>query len=315
MSTVVRLGAALVCSATVTAMMPAVAAHAQRAPNGGPTTTPVLLLVRPHVGDTLRLQVEQTVTMRTRRGNAARAARSGDTGRPPRIDTPEVGPRQARAQTSRVQLFAHSLVEASDLQRTTLIATTDSVALWTGAPGDPVVWQTMRFADHEQQVRVQVTPDGAMRVADAPAGARTLGATLNSLPGLLPAIPVAVGSVWRRELPLPSLPLTGYHADGVVQVSLRLDSLTRGGRDAWISMTGMLRRDGARPDLPAGTRVITAGTMRGSMVVDRSRAWIVDARTMMDVQSEVVPGPATSAPPVLLDLRVEQRVRVRDRVR
>jgi hypothetical protein len=284
---------------------------AQRAP------TTVSLMVRPHVGDTLRLQVEQTVTMRSRRV-AANVSTLGAAGtdraaRPDaaRADSPPVGPRRDRAQVTRVQLFAHSLVESSDLQRTTLLATSDSIAMWSGAPGDPVAWRTMSLADENRQVRVQVTPDGAMRVADPPPGARELGVTLGSLPGLLPAMPVAVGSSWSRELPLPSLPLTGYHADGVLQVTLRLDSLTRGGRDAWISINGVLRRDGARRELPPGVRVITAGTMRGSMLVDRARAWIVDAMTAMDVQSEVVPGPAATAPPMLIDLRIEQRVRVR----
>jgi hypothetical protein len=47
------------------------------------------------------------------------------------------------------------------------------------------------------------------------------------------------------------------------------------------------------------------------MVIDRDRAWITDARTVIDVQSEVAPGPAGTAKPMLLDIRIEQRVRVR----
>ena len=58
--------------------------------------------------------------------------------------------------------------------------------------------------------------------------------------------------------------------------------------------------------MPAGTRVITAGTMRGTLVMDRQRAWIV-----MDVQSEVAAGPAAGAAPMWLDLRIQQRVRVK----
>ena len=62
-------------------------------------------------------------------------------------------------------------------------------------------------------------------------------------------------------------------------------------------------------ELPAGTRVITAGTLRGLLVVDRQRAWIVDARTLMDVQSEVTP--AAGGAVVVLDMRITQRVRVK----
>lgn len=273
---------------------------------------PVTLVVRPRVGDTLRLVVEQSVTMRARRGDAnSSAMTTPGADRPMRGSTPEYGPRAERAQMTRVQLFAHSLVESSDLHRTTLMATTDSIAMWAGPPADDPEWQRVPLAEDARRVRVQVTPDGAMRMTDPPAGAREIGATLGSLPGLLPAAPVRTGDVWKRELPLPSLPLTGYHADGVVQAELRLDSLTRGGREAWITLTGRLRRDGAARELPPGTRVITAGTIRGSMRVDRVRAWIMDATTQMDVVSEVVSGPAANAVPVLLDLRIEQRVRVR----
>jgi hypothetical protein len=138
-----------------------------------------------------------------------------------------------------------------------------------------------------------------------------LGATLASMPALLPAGAVRVGERWERDIVLPSLPLSGYRADGVVHTRFRLDSLTQGGRSAWISMDGELRRDGAVRELPAGTRVVTAGTVRGTMVLDRLRAWIVEARTVIDVQSEVTPGPAESSRPMLLDLRIVQRIRVR----
>ena len=110
---------------------------------------------------------------------------------------------------------------------------------------------------------------------------------------------------------LPSLPVNGYRADGVVRARFRFDSLTNGGRNAWISLEGSLHRDGTSRDLPAGTRVITAGMMRGMLVVDRQRAWIIDARTVMDVQSEVSPGAGGSSPPIVLDLRIQQRIRVK----
>jgi hypothetical protein len=57
--------------------------------------------------------------------------------------------------------------------------------------------------------------------------------------------------------------------------------------------------------------MITAGTVTGVLLVDRQRAWIIDARTVMEVQSEVASGPAGPATPMLLDMRIQQRVRVR----
>lgn len=259
----------------------------------------VSLIVRPRVGDTLWLQMEQTIEVSSR-----------PTTRP---TSPEYGPRRTRAATriTRLLLYAHSLVEASDLSTTTLLATTDSMAMGAGTPQDTRWPKLLPLPMEGRQVRVRVTSDGAMRVHDPPPGAMELGATLASMPGMLPSEAVRVGDRWERDIVLPSLPVSGYRADGIVRANFRLDSLTRGGRDAWISMEGSLQRDGAARDLPAGTRVITAGTMRGMLVVDRQRAWIVDARTVMDVQSEVSAGPGSGAAPVLLDLRIQQRVRVK----
>jgi hypothetical protein len=133
------------------------------------------------------------------------------------------------------------------------------------------------------------------------------------MPGMLPDGAVRIGDTWERDIPLPSLPVSSFRADGVVRARFRLDSLTHRGRDAWISLDGILRRDGAARDLPPGTRVITAGTMLGILVVDRERAWIVDARTVIDVRSDVSPGPTGGTPnaPVLLDIRIRQHMHVR----
>jgi hypothetical protein len=273
----------------------------------------VALIVRPHVGDTLRLQVDQSVEVRRRRGRPPDGSLDQSSGRSTPWPQPEHGPRAEReaVQVTRVQLFAHSLVEASDLRATTLVVRSDSIALWSGRPGEDAVLRPLVLADAGRPFRVQVTPDGAMRVDDPPPSAAQVGATLASIPGLLPAGRVRVGQTWAREMALPSVPVGGYRADGVLQVRLRLDSLTHGGRQAWVSLVGMLRRDGAARELPPGTRVITAGTLRGTMLVDRERAWIVDAWTRLEVQSDVVAGPAGTAPPMLLDFRIEQRVRVR----
>ena len=279
-------------------------------------TRAVMLLVRPRVGDTLHLEVEQSVTVGGRRVDAssnlpATMRGTRDNGLP--AATPDYGPRvdRANARVTRVQLFARSLVESSDLTATTLSTTTDSVTAWTGNVGDPIRAVGMPVAAANRVVRLRVTPDGAMRAGD-PWGANAgLGATLASVPGLLPAGAVSVGSEWQREFALPALPLGTYRAEGVVQARLRLDSLSRNGTYAHVSVQGDLRRDGAAPELPAGTRVITAGTLQGTMVIDRDRAWITDARTVIDVQSEVAPGPAGAGKPMLLDIRIEQRVRVR----
>jgi hypothetical protein len=280
----------------------------------------VRLLVRPRVGDTLWLQVDQVIEMSGQRtATPERPAQRGmanGQGAPPPSRDPEIGPRRARTATrvTSMQLFAHSTVEASDLSITTLQATTDSITMWVGTAAERPAPQAMPLPPDGRSVRVRVSPNGTMTVSDPPPGATALGTSLAAMPGMLPDRPVAVGQRWERDLPLPSLPITGYHAEGVVRASFRLDSLVHGGRDAYISLAGTLRRDKAARDLPAGTRVVTAGTITGYLVVDRVRGWITDARTTMDVQSEVSQGTGVgtvTATPVLLDIRLTQRVHVR----
>ena len=309
---VLVVGALLVASAVQNAS--AQSATTKRVAARAPA---VSLIVRPRVGDTLWLQMEQTIEVSTRPSlpvsRPLPPAVNGTRTPPTRAPLPEYGPRRTRATTriTRLLLYAHSLVEASDLSVTTLLATTDSMAMGAGSPADTRQPRLLPLPMDGRQVRVRVTPDGAMRVNDPPPGAMELGATLASMPGMLPSEAVRVGDRWERDIVLPSIPVSGYRADGIVRATFRFDSLTHGGRDAWISMEGSLHRDAVSRDLPAGTSVITAGTMRGVLVIDRQRAWIIDARTVMDVQSEVSVGSGSGSTPALLDMRIQQRVRVK----
>lgn len=286
--------------------------NAQAAPRG----EAVMLIVRPRVGDTLWLQLDQVIEMSSVPGSTDR--REGMTGdrtgndRVPPVRAPVYGPRRnlTAPRITKMHLFAHSIVEASDLSVTTILATTDSLLMWAGVATDDGAPKSMALPMDGRHTRVRVTTDGTMTVNDPPPGAITLGTTLSAMPGMLPSKPIAVGEKWERDIPIPSLPIGGMRADGTLRATFRLDSLTKAGKVAWVSMEGTLRRDGSGHDLPVGTRVVTAGTIRGSLVVDRVRAWITDAHTVIDVDSEVSPGPgATNA--MILAIRVTQRVRVR----
>jgi hypothetical protein len=293
--------------------MPQASAQSVGSKGSAPRPNGVHLIVRPRVGDTLRLQMEQTteVSRRPAPAQSTRGSKPVDGSRSPtdpRASSSDYGPRRDRAIVSltRLILWAHSLVEASDLTVTTLLATTDSIAMWAGTPAEAAAPQMMQVPQDGREVRVRVTPDGAIRVKNPPPAAMELSATLSSIPGMLPQEALQVGDRWERDIVLPSIPLSGYRTDGVIRATFRFDSLSRGGREAWISLEGSLQRDRTTRDLPAGTRMITAGTMRGSLVVDRHLAWITDARTVIDVQSEV-----TGATPTILDFRITQRIRAR----
>ncbi len=283
-------------------------------PTGDGVVRPITLLVQPVRGDLLRLEMQQVMEMSGSRREGAGlpdptmgTASSRDTPAPP-----PVGPRR-NATPTRVTImdfYGHSLVERSDSAGSVLSATTDSLLLRSGEVGTAMRSQRVSVPDSEQATRVHVEPNGAMHMLDVAPGAGAVGATLSAMPAMLPDDAVMVGDEWDRDVAMPSLPIASYRADGVLHATFRLDSTGRGGRDAYVSVRGALRRDGSARDLPPGSRVVTAGTMRGTLVLDRVRGWIVDAYTVIDVNSEVLAMDDGGAP-MALGIRITQRLRVR----
>lgn len=311
MSTVAELQKAamlslLICALSTT-VLPAQASKAAK---------PVMLMVRPHVGDTLWMHLEQT--METRSVPLPRTAGEGSaTGtigtRTPTAPQPAYGPIEDRSITQSVvmRMQAHTLVEASTLKSTALEVITDSLHVRTGALGKLGSERPVYLAPADRRTRVSVTPEGAMSVRGPMSGTTTLAAGLAGMPPMLPSRAVSVGDEWERDVPLPSLAITGVRTDGVVHARFKLDSIARDGRYAFVSMKGTLRRKGAVRDLPPGTQVVTAGVLHGSFTLDRTRGWITEAETFIEVQSEVTQRAGSKASARALEIHLEQRMRVR----
>ncbi|MEO7996193.1 MAG: hypothetical protein ABI852_02045 [Gemmatimonadaceae bacterium] len=273
----------------------------------------ITLVVRPHVGDTLWLRLEQTIETRSVPVNETRSANGAIGSRAPASRRPEYGPVRdlSITQSTVMRLNAHSTVESSDLKVTGLNVVSDSLHLRTGTRGQLGPERPVQLSADNRRTRVNVTPDGAMSVLDARGATTTaIAAGLSAMPPMLPLKSVAVGEGWERDIPLPSIPMTGVQAEGVVHAQFRLDSLTKAGRFAYISLAGTLRREGAARDLPPGTQVATAGVLRGYLILDRTRGWITEAETVIEVQSDVTPRPGDAAQSRSLDIRLVQRMRV-----
>jgi hypothetical protein len=101
-----------------------------------------------------------------------------------------------------------------------------------------------------------------------------------------------------------------------VRASFRLDSLTVGGRYAWISMKGTLNRTEPTPPgakgAPANRAGSMSGTMSGGLKLDRKRGWVVDSFTSMTVRS-MVASPDDPSVPLKVTVRILQRMRAEDR--
>jgi hypothetical protein len=256
----------------------------------------------------------QIVEMGAQRREAYQLPRSGVEVLPDREvrRVPPPGPRRNAIPTriTVMDLFAHSAVESSDDGGAVVSTLMDSLFVRSSDAGPLPRAQRVPIPGGSQPTRILVQHNGSMRMIDGPNKAAQVGATLSAMPAMLPDRVVKVGDTWERDVEMPPLPLSTYRADGVLRAVFRLDSITRGGREAYVSLRGTLRREAAARDLPPGSRVVTDGTMTGTLMLDRVRGWITNADTVIDVVSEVV-APADGGPPLQLGIRITQKLRVK----
>ena len=244
----------------------------------------MLLELRPRVGDTLRVRVDQRVEMSglTERGDTTHTV------------------------TTTMQLRTRCVVESVDAGGATVVASTDSVSI-ASTGEQPAEMERARRALQGRTVRLRLAPDGSAELVDdgrpQPAELRAL---FGHMPATLPPRAVAVGETWTRRIELP-------RPDGEPRAALaatfRLDSLSRGDGLAHVSMHGSLgRAPGARAG-DSTARVTMSGIVTGGMTIDRSRGWMTDARTTLTVTSVIAPPPGTAGPPMRVRLRMTQWLR------
>lgn len=310
--------------ASMIASVPVATAHAQGADKpvrtasgervlGTGITAPVLLHVRPQTGDVLLMHMQQTVEMGGLRLSSYSLPPGAAQGLPERepVRTPPRGPRRSAlpARVTIMDFYAHSAVELSDAQGAVVATVVDSLLVKSGT-APQMRAQRMAMNGEAKPTRIRVMANGSMAMVDAPGNVASVGASLSAMPAMLPDGPVKVGDVWERDVEVPPLPVASYRADGVLHAIFRLDSISRTGREAYVSMRGTLRREGAPRDLPRGTQVITDGIMSGTLLLDRVRGWITEADTVIDVISDVVGAPEAGQS-MQIGIRIRQQLRVR----
>jgi len=270
----------------------------------------VTLRVRPATGDVFHVRLEQTMEVSSVRRAPAPLPPLGGRATVPAHEG-ETGPRRDRSPGRLTVMSVHgrSTVESSDASGAVLLATLDSVRVQAGESGRALTSQLVPLAAARTS-RLRVAPNGAMSMLEGGVGASAVAPTLSAMPAMLPDDVVQVGDTWEHEVSMPPLPFTTYRTDGVLHTVFRLDSVNRRTGDAWVSVNGTMRRDGPTRDLPAGSRVVTAGTLQGTLHFDRARAWITDATTTVFLQSEIV-NAGDGSLPTHVEIRLTQRMRVR----
>lgn len=248
----------------------------------------VSLRIQPRVGDTLTLRLDQRVEMRQ-----------------------VTEPAHASGLVSTLTVVTRAIVEHNGARGATVRATTDSVDFTSNVPALSRAAERAQRAVG-QQVRLRIAPDGMTAVLESDNGPRPdVQGFFSRMPATLPRDPVRVGTSWKRAMAVPLTPDATASAPGAsLQATFRLDSLTRGGSLAWLSIRGTLdRATTVRADLQ-GAAMELEGDMWGYLLLDRQRGWITDARIDFLVRSSLTPAAAGSRPTVVR-MRVSQRMRVR----
>ncbi|HEX5580078.1 MAG TPA: hypothetical protein VFX39_00785, partial [Gemmatimonadaceae bacterium] len=244
--------------------------------------------LRPHVGDTIRLRMDQDVEV---------------------VATSRMRGRDSTYRMQRhLTVHSRSIIERADAAGAVVLAVTDSAVVRDGSapPRRTMAGGSIQF---------HVAPDGATRVMDG-GGMLTpeASALVAQMPATLPKGELEIGDSWRHavQVPIPGLP-TGAPT-GTLIATFRLDSLSRYGDVAYVSMRGSLARPAGGVALPQGGRYESTGTVIGQLEVDRRRGWLTGMRATVSVRSVLTPPPGVDAAPMHVSTLVKQWLRSVDAV-
>jgi len=253
----------------------------------------VLLQIRPRVGDTLHLRLDQQTELTSTRALGG------------------AGP--VTTVTTTMRVYSRAIIERSAPSATYVRAVTDSVRL-TSTDERALNLDDARRALEGRAMTLWISPDGTVSLADTTDDGAHEGADAVSLmPAALPRGPVEVGYTWSRDMPLPAGGRIGGGAsNGWLHTRFRLDSLSQKGTFAYVSMRGEMNPErnpgasnGAGPELEHGS---VSGTMR----FDRARGWLTESQFTIIAHSIVhVPGSDNTV--MRFETRVTQHMRTVER--
>jgi hypothetical protein len=245
----------------------------------------VLLQIRPHIGDTLRMHLSQSVEMTGTTGRGARDPGSS-------------------SMTTSIEVFTRAIAQKWTSGGTLMQSITDSVAMTPSAPGS--LADLRRRTMQAKRVSIRVSTDGAMEIVDDDDPYGELRRIFGEMPAMLSREPVAVGQKWNREM---QIPLSGDPgAQGAVRATFRFDSLSRNGDIAYISMRGTMSRVNSRGAPAPDAGYATSGTLTGTIQIDRRLGWITDSRSSIIVRSTIAAAPARKGEPQGAPMQVRTKI-------
>lgn len=237
----------------------------------------VTLRIRPPVGDTLRMLMQQQFDLAPEDSTGA----------------------LERSMTGALLVWTHAVVLGRSGSTTDLVSITDSVVVQPPSAAALPPLRDAKRALEGRTVHMRVSESGEITVERRAGGALGLGP---NMPSLLPRTPVRAGESWTRDLRVPLS--TTHNAVALVHTTFRLDSLSAGAAVAYISLHGNVSHDHAEDR--GGMTGRTTGSLTGTLQVDRRLGWITDSRMTVSLVSSVA---SAGRPPRRLHARIMQIIR------
>lgn len=252
----------------------------------------VTLRVKPHVGDTLRMRLDQQSEMTGVRRTAT-------------------GEASAMVINS-MKMFSRAIVESATDAGTTVLAITDSLLLSSTDDRTRATAAQVEQKIRGQRIRFRVAPDGTVGMVESNDGApREIAQVVSLMPAAFPKGPIKVGESWIREMPLPVGSQLGAQLSGKLHVTFRFDSLTHGGDWAYVSMRGEV--EPATGPGAASTATLDKGLVTGTMLVDQRRGWLTESWFSIVVSSTTKAVAASGIASTRMQMRITQHMHTMDR--
>lgn len=251
----------------------------------------VMLQIKPQVGDTIRMRLDQESEM---------------TG----VRRTPTGEASAMVLTT-MKMFSRAIVEGAAGDGIEVLAVTDSVLLTTTDDRTRAATQQLQSQMRGQQMKFHVLPDGSVSMMQADGAPREVAQVVSLMPATFPKSPIAIGETWTREMSLPVGSQLGAQLSARLQVKFRLDSVARKGRVAYVSMHGDMR-PAIGPGSASGA-VLEKGLVSGTMLLDQKRGWLKESWFNIVVSSSLKPTTTADAQPIRMQMRITQHMHTVDR--
>ncbi len=252
----------------------------------------VTLQVKPHVGDTLRMRLDQQSEM-----TGVRRTATGES---------------SAMVINSMQMFSRAIVEAASEAGTTVLAVTDSLLLSSSDDRTRASAAQVQEKIRGQRIRFRVAPDGTVGMVESnDAAPREVAQVVSLMPAAFPKGPIKVGESWIREMPLPVGSQLGAQLSGKLHVTFRFDSLTHGGGWAYVSMRGEV--EPARGPGAASSATLDKGLVTGTMLVDQRRGWLTESWFSIVVSSTMKAVAASGLASTRMQMRITQHMQTADR--